>query len=169
MTSIPHKVNVRLARESLASLRLPATSIVDGQAAALVVRTCCLRSSGVSRLTISLPVDEATARRFARTCRRETMWQRTGLPAGFVIAALGLVPTVIGVVRHDLGLLLLVALVELGLAVVTIVVRSVLILQRSRHHPVLTGRGHVLVRGVDREPAHAWADLNPAGTVELLG
>jgi hypothetical protein len=167
MTPMPHRLDVRLARDSLASLRLPGTSIVDGQPATAVVRTCCLRPSGASRVSISLPVDEATAHRFARTCRRERMWQRTGVPAGFVVAAVGLVPAIIGVVRQDLGLLLLVALVELGLAIITLLIRSVLILQRSRHHPVLRGRGQVLVRSVDRETARAWAALNP-GVIELF-
>jgi len=169
MTSVPHRVDVRLARESLASLRLPDASIVDGQPAASVVRTCCLRASGVSRVSMSLPVDEATARRLARSCRREARWQRTGLAVTMLIAAAALVPAVVGIVRHDLGLLLLSGLVEFGLALVTILVRSVLLLQRSRHHPTLRGRGHVLVRGVDRETARAWVALNPAGAVELLG
>lgn len=163
-----HRLDVRLARDSLASLRLPTTSIVDGRPGATIVHTCCLRRSGVSRVSISLPVDEATAHRFARTCRREATWQRTGLPVLAVAVAVALIPAVIGVVRHDLGLLLLAGVMEWGLAVITIVVRSALLRQRSRHHPVLRGRRHVLVRGVDRETARAWAALNP-GAVELRG
>jgi hypothetical protein len=169
MTTMPHGADVWLARDSLASLRLPSTSIVDGQPAASVARTCCLRRSGVSRVCVSLPVDEATAHRFARTCRRETTWQRTGRPITFVIAAVALGPAAIGVVHHDLGLLLLAGLVELGLAVITILIRSVLTLQRSRHHPILRAGGRVLVRGVDRATARAWADLNPPGAVEPRG
>jgi hypothetical protein len=57
---------------------------------------------------------------------------------------------------------------ELGVAAATILIRSVLIRQRSRHHPVLTRRENVLVRGVDRVTAGAWADINPAGAVQLL-
>jgi hypothetical protein len=161
-------VDVRLARSSLASLRLPSTSIVDGHPAASVVRTCCLRRSGVSPVSISLPVDEATARRLARSCRREARWQRTGFPVILVALAVALIPAVIGVVRHDFGLLLLAGVVELGLAWLTILVRAALLQQRSRHHPVLLGRHHVLVRSVDRETALAWAALNP-GAVELKG
>src|SRR5262245_59678710 len=161
-----HRIDVRLARDSLASLRLPSVSIVDGQPAGSVVRTCCLRRSGVSRVGMSLPVDEATALRFARSCRREAQWKRVGLPVVAVAAAAALIPAVIGIARHALGLLLLSGLIELGLAVVTIVVRLVLLRQRSRHHPLLRGR-HVLVRRVDRETARAWAALNP-GIVELL-
>lgn len=166
---MPQRVDVRLARESLASLRLPNMSIVDGQQTVSVVRTCCLRGSGVSRVSISLPVDEATAHRLARSCRREAAWQRTGLPATMVVAAVAFIPAVVGIVRYDLGLVLLTVLTELVLAIVTILIRSALLLQRSRHHPVLQGRRHVLVRGVDPETARAWAALNPAGTVELMG
>jgi hypothetical protein len=165
---MPHRVNVRLARDSLASLRLPSTSIVDGRPAATVVRTCCLRRSGVSTVSISLPVDEATAQRFARSCRREATWQRTGLPVVAVTLAVALVPAIVGIVRHDFGLLLLACLLEWVVTVVTIVIRSMLLQQRSRHHPVLRGRHHVLVRGVDRETAYAWAALN-SGAVDTEG
>jgi hypothetical protein len=159
-------VDVRLARDSLASLRPPPASIVDGQTPEAVMKVCCLHGGGVSRLTVSLPLDGATARRFAGACRREAALQRKGSPLTVAVAVLGLVPGVVGVVRHDLGLLLLAGLVEICLAIVTLIVRSVLILQRSRHHPVLVGRHHVLIRGVDRETAYAWARLNPGGAVE---
>jgi hypothetical protein len=158
-----------LARTFLANLRPPPMSIVDGNGAASIERVCCLRAGGVSRLSVSLPVDAATARRFAATCHLETVWGRVGVPLVLAIAVVGLVPGVIGTLRHDLSILLVAGLVEFSVAITTLVVRSVLTLRRSRHHPVLLGRDHVLVRGVERETARAWVSLNPTGTVEIVG
>ena len=160
-------VDVWLDRRSLAQLRPPPASIVDGRTAECIVRACCLRAAGVSRLAVSLPVDEATANRFARTCRHEAMWDRRALPLVLVVGAAGLVPAVIGTAVQDLSLLLLSSLIEACLAVGTLVARSVISRKRSRHHPVLAGRGYVLVRDVDWETARSWADLNPVGTIVL--
>jgi hypothetical protein len=162
-------VDVLLATDSLASLQPPPTSIVDGRPAMCVKRVCCLRAAGASRFAVNLPVDEATARRFARTCRLATMWRRRVVPSVLAMAALGLVPAVIGVVSHNLFLLLLSGLVQLCLATLILVGRLALALQRSQHHPVLVGREHVAIRGIDRATAYTWASLNPAGAIDILG
>jgi hypothetical protein len=163
------RVDVWLARDSLASLRPPPASIVDGRAVTAVVSVCCLhRRAGVSRFAVSLRVDEATAYRFARACRLERMWQRRVVPSVLALAALAVVPAIVGAVNSDMPLLLLTNLVLLCIATVTIIGRVTLNLQRSRHHPVVR-RGRVLIRDADRATAAAWASLNPAGTVDLPG
>jgi hypothetical protein len=161
-------VNVLLDRRSLAPLRPPPTSIADGRPATHVMQVCCLRPYGPSRVVVSLRVDETTARRFARTCRRETMWLRRVVPWIFALAALNLAPAAVGVANHDLSILLLSNLALLSLAMVTLIGRVALNLQRSRHHPILTWRGDVLVRSVEPATAQAWINLNPPGAVEIL-
>ncbi len=163
------RVDVLLARESLARLQPPPTSILDGRPVASVVRVCCLRLAGVSRFAVGLRVDEATAHRFTRACQLEATWQRKVTPSVLAVAALGLVPAVIGIVNRNLSLLLFSGLVQICLATTTLVARLALTRQRSRHHPVLVGRSRVAVRGLDPATAHAWADLNPTGTIEVVG
>src|SRR6266516_1349071 len=161
------RADVLLTRELLEGIQPPPTSIVDGGPGGDVVQVCCLHAAGVSRFVVSLRVDEATANRFARACRLMASWQRRVIPAILAIAALALLPAVIGMVRYDLALVLLSAVAELCLAIVAVAARLVLIGQRSRHHPVLARHGKVLIRDVDRASARAWADLNTAGSVEI--
>src|SRR3954467_13744157 len=84
------KVDVRLARDTLANLRPPPSSIVDGQKPASVEHVCCRSAGGLSKVAVWLPVDEATALRFARTCQLERMWRRKIIPFVLAGGALGL-------------------------------------------------------------------------------
>ncbi|MEV0429308.1 hypothetical protein [Micromonospora sp. NPDC050495] len=152
----------------MAKLMPAPRSIVNGDEAASVVSVCCLRQAGVSRLAVSLMVDEVTARRFARTCRLGAWWGRWMMPSVLVAAAVILLLAVVDAVGEERRLLSVALVLAQVLAAVTLVGRLVLSSLASRHHPRLKVHG-VLIRSVDREVAEVWADLNPRGAIEILG
>ncbi|MFE9690552.1 hypothetical protein [Micromonospora sp. NPDC005806] len=150
------------------TLTPPGRSIIDGSAAASVVRTCCLGRFGLSGVEVTLPVDTATAKRIALTCRMEKVWMRRVYPAVVVVASLLVVAHVIDSVCNDaqyLGSTLLIALV---LAFASLAARLALSLLTSRHHPKEV-KGDVYIRGVDREAAGIWISLNPVGAIRIIG
>jgi hypothetical protein len=143
----------------LASVRVPPTSIIDGRPDARVITVCCLNTFHPSRVRLAIPVDEPTARRLLRTCREFVVLMRWFAPAALVS---GLAAGAAGIAGFPGGYWLMLAVAALAL-LVGVAHR----LRRSRHHPVLVRRGHVLVRGVHPETARAWAALNP-GAIELF-
>lgn len=168
MTDVHSTVDVRLAKDALARLTPPPGSIVNGDLNPLIVRTCCLRRVGVSRLHVYLAVDNETARRFARACRLESIWERS-IPAVFTAAGAMLILWVIIGITHDWRLLLIANLISTVMATSTLLARLIISLLRSRHHPTLKGRDGVLIRDVDRETARIWAELNSNMGIEIIG
>lgn len=163
------KVDVWLAGPTLAQLAPAPRSIVNGDEAPSVVRTCCLGRSGLSRIEVSLAVDEMTAGRFARTCRLESIWRRWVRPGVLLAAAAVVMVLVIDVGYNHSRLIGPLLLASLILAGVTPGGRFVLWLLRSRHHPRVVERSNVLIRDVDRETARVWADANPPGAINIVG
>ncbi|OKJ46590.1 hypothetical protein AMK25_08940 [Micromonospora sp. TSRI0369] len=163
-------MNVRLAREAAKNLLPPPVSIIDGTGTGHAVRTCCLTSSGgVSRLEVSLVVDEATAARFARTCRWASMWRRRVAPGILAVAGLILLIAVVDVVVDRPHLLSVALVLTLALTAFSLAGKLSLRLVRSRHHPKLDRDGGVVIRDIDRGAVELWADLNPRGAIEILG
>ncbi|MEU0081786.1 hypothetical protein ABZY58_28120 [Micromonospora tulbaghiae] len=160
-------VDVWLAGRTAGQLTPPPRSLTDGSETFATVRACSLGRFGPGRAAVSLPVDTATGKRLALTCRMEAMWRRVVFPAVLVAAAVLVVLFVVDSVRDDgrnASPLLLVALV---LAVAVLSGRLVLNRLRSRHHPEEV-RGDVYIRGVDRQAAEIWAGLNPPGAVKII-
>jgi hypothetical protein len=162
------RVDVWLAGSTAAQLTPPPRSIVDGDEAAYVVRTCALRREGLSRLAVHLAVDEATAERFARACRLETIWRRKVIPAVLLVVVSDVIAFTIDAAFNDERLQGLLFLATLILAAIMLGGRFMLILLRSRHHPKLVEKNNVVIRDVDRETVRMWVDLNPKGTIEIL-
>jgi hypothetical protein len=162
------KVDVWLAGQTAGELTPPPWSIIDGGQATSVVRTRCLGRYGLSRLVVHLPVDAATARRFALTCRMETMWRRRAFPVVLVAAIVIVIAHVADSVRNDAQHLGTTLLVSLILAFTTLTGRLALNLVRSPHHPREVG-GDVYVRGVDGATAEIWTSQNPLGSIRIMG
>lgn len=162
------EVDVRLAPASVGGLAPPPRSIVNGDEVGSAMSVCCLGEIGVSRLEVSLMVDEVTARRFSRSCRLERNWRRWGLRTISVAAGVILLLAVVGAMRDDRHLLSAAVLLSLVLASGGLASRVVLWSLRSRHHPRLERYG-VVIRGVDSEVARVWVGLNPGGAIEILG
>ncbi|MEH0826568.1 MULTISPECIES: hypothetical protein [Micromonospora] len=162
------KVDVLLDGKTAGTLTPPGASIIDGSAAASVVRTRCLGRFGLSAVEVAIPVDTVTAERIALTCRMEKVWIRRVYPAIVVLASLLVVAHVIDSMRNDaqyLGWTLLIALV---LAFASLAARLALKMLASQHHPKEV-KGDVYIRGVDRETAEVWISLNPVGAVRIIG
>ncbi|MFD4206628.1 hypothetical protein ACFWRG_11640 [Micromonospora tulbaghiae] len=160
-------VDVWLAGRTAGQLAPPPRSLTDGSETFATVRACSLGWFGPGRVAVSLPVDTATGKRLALTCRMEAMWRRAVFPAVLVAAAVLVVLFVVDDVRDDSRNASLLLLVALGLAVAVLAGRVALNLLRSRHHPEEV-RGDVYIRGVDRRTAEIWAGLNPAGAVKVI-
>jgi hypothetical protein len=160
--------DVWLAGPAVADLAPAPRSIIGGGEAATVVRTYCLGRTGLSRLAVSLAVDDATARRFARTCRLETIWRRWVRPAVMVAVASAAIAVVVDDVFHESRLFGPLYLAVLILAVLVLLGRSVLTVLRSRHHPTVAEKTNILIRGADRETARLWAARNPPGAINIL-
>ncbi|WP_162959188.1 hypothetical protein [Micromonospora tulbaghiae] len=143
-------------------------SIIDGSEAASVVDTSCLGRYGLSRFVVSLSVDAATAKRFTRTCRMETIWRRKVVPAVLVVTALIVLAHVVDSVRNDAQHTGVTLLITLILAFTVLAGRLALNLLHSRHHPKEV-RGNVYIRGVDGETVKVWTSLNPTGAIKIIG
>lgn len=160
-------VDVWLAGRTAGQLTPPPRSLTDGSETFATVRACSVGRFGPGRAAVSLPVDAATGRRLALTCRMEAMWRRAVFPAVLVAEVVLVVLFVVDDVRDDARNGSVLLLVALGLAVAVLTGRLVLSLLRSRHHPKEV-RGDVYIRGVDRQTAEIWAGLNPAGAVKII-
>jgi hypothetical protein len=64
-------VDVWIDRAAAETLTPTYRSVIDNDAASVVVRTCVLGHPLQRRIMMSLAVDEATAVQFTRACRRQ--------------------------------------------------------------------------------------------------
>ncbi|WP_155245955.1 hypothetical protein [Salinispora arenicola] len=161
------RVDVWLAGRVVDELNPPPNSIIDGGVAINAVRTCCLRRYGLSRLAVILPVDSATAKQFARTCRMETIWWRKVVPSGVAAVALIVMVNIVDSIFNDEAHILWTTLIALILAFVVTVGGFALDRLRSPYHPSEI-KGDVYIRGVDREVAEIWMSLNPIGAIRII-
>jgi hypothetical protein len=159
-------VDVWVAADAAAALAPPPRSLVAGGSAPVDVRTYAIRRPLQRPVAITLAVDEPTARRLERTGRWQAVWLRWICPAVLVLAVL--VAPVVFLDSLDRRMPYVTGWVLPVLAVAVVLERLLFTLSASAYHPRLNGRGTVVIRGVERGAAYAWARLNPPGAVRLV-
>ena len=160
----PQRVDVRVPLAQAATLRPGPLSVINGQPATHAASVCCLSARGLS---ITVPVDEHTAARLERTCRREANHRRRTIPA-ILAVTLGLAALcVVAIVQYDWNLAKALACVA---PVFALAVEAAIVWPsrgKARQHPERVGQ-QVLVRDVDPQAAAAWYAANPGSGMELL-
>ena len=124
-------------------------------------RVRCKRRFGLSRVTVELPVDAATAARFRRTERWEPIWWYGVAPLASLFALGALVRMSLADDPPNLTTPLLVVAMLIAIG------RTALDRSLSPHHPLLLRDGSVQVPGVPSAVAHEWQQRNPHGVVEV--
>ena len=159
--AMPQRVDVRVPREQAGTLRPGPLSITDGRPAA---RAVTLRVWRVP--TVTLPVDEQTARRLERIRRRRVRFLRYVMPT-FLTLAVGLAALgAVVVLRYGNRFWLPAQIVSSGLTSATFILNIFNWIGVPAQYPFIRGQ-YVLVRDVDPIAAAAWAAANPGAGMEL--